>query len=61
MPIVKIELFKGRSREQKAALAKEITDAVTRVMGVKPESTHVIFYDIEKSDWAHAGTPADKT
>lgn len=61
MPIVKIELFKGRSRDQKATLAKEITDAITRVLGVKPESTHVIFQDVEKSDWAHAGTTADKT
>ena len=60
MPIVRVELFKGRSPEQKATLAKEITDAITRVMGVKPEATHVIFAEVEKSDWAHAGITADK-
>jgi 4-oxalocrotonate tautomerase len=60
MPIIKVELFKGRSPEQKALLAKEITETVTRVMNVKPESTHVIFYDVEKADWAHAGVTADK-
>jgi 4-oxalocrotonate tautomerase len=59
MPMVKIELFSGRTREQKAAAAKEVTEALTRSLGVKPESTQVIFVDVEKSDWATAGKLAD--
>jgi 4-oxalocrotonate tautomerase len=52
-------LFSGRTREQKAAAAKEVTEALTRSLGVKPESTQVIFVDVEKSDWATAGKLAD--
>lgn len=61
MPIVKIELFEGRTREQKAKAAKEITEAVGRTLGASPESTHVIFTDVSKSDWANAGKLADGT
>lgn len=59
MPMVKIELFKGRTREQKAAAAKEVTEALTRSLGVKPESTQIIFVDVEKADWATAGKLGD--
>ncbi len=55
MPIVRIELFEGRTHEQKAELAKAITDAVARIGKTTPEATQVIFVDIPKSDWATAG------
>ncbi|HWK43876.1 MAG TPA: tautomerase family protein [Stellaceae bacterium] len=61
MPIVKVELLAGRTREQKAAAAREITAAIERSLGVKPENTMVLFQDIEKSDWATAGKLADET
>jgi len=60
MPIVRIELFAGRTREQKAKAAKEVTEALTRTIGAKPESTDVIFVDVEKSDWASAGKLSDE-
>ncbi|HWL06270.1 MAG TPA: 2-hydroxymuconate tautomerase [Xanthobacteraceae bacterium] len=59
MPIVRIDLFKGRTREQKAKVAKEITDLIQRDLGVPPDQTLVIFNDIEKSDWAVAGKLSD--
>ncbi len=31
MPFVKIELFEGRSEEQKAELAREVTEVVSRI------------------------------
>jgi 4-oxalocrotonate tautomerase len=60
MPIVRVELFEGRTREQKAKAAKEITEVVARALGASPESTHVIFADVSKSDWANAGKLADE-
>lgn len=60
MPIVRIELYKGRTRDQKAQVAKEITEVLERVCGCKPSHTHIIFADIEKSDWADAGKLADE-
>ena len=55
MPTIRIELFEGRTAEQKAALAKEITEACVRVLGGSPGSVDILFYDIEKGDWATGG------
>ena len=55
MPIVRVEMFSGRSREQKAELAKAITDAVVRIAKTSPEATAVIFTDVDKENWADAG------
>jgi 4-oxalocrotonate tautomerase len=60
MPMVKIELFKGRTREQKAAAAREVTEALTRTIGSRPQDTEIIFVDIERSDWAVAGKLCDQ-
>ncbi len=56
MPIVTVQLFPGRTTEQKREMAKEITDAVVRIANTTPEATHVIFQDVSQSDWAEAGT-----
>ena len=60
MPMVKIELFPGRTREQKARAAREITDAIQRTLGAPPEATDIIFVEVAKSDWASAGKLADE-
>jgi 4-oxalocrotonate tautomerase len=60
MPIVRIELFSGRTREQKADTARGIADVLKRTMAVPPENTQVIFVDVEKSDWARGGELYDK-
>jgi 4-oxalocrotonate tautomerase len=55
MPVVKVEMFKGRSADQKRAFAKAITDAFVETCGGTPQSVTVIFADVDKSDWAVAG------
>lgn len=55
MPLIKVELLKGRSREQKRALARELTDAFVRTAGGKADSVWIIFRDVEKEDWAAGG------
>lgn len=55
MPTLRVELFEGRTPEQKAALAKELTDACVRVLGGKPDGVDVLFFDIKKQDWATGG------
>jgi 4-oxalocrotonate tautomerase len=51
MPMVKVELYKGRSLEQKTACAKAIVRAVQEHLGAPPEATQVMFVDVEKTDW----------
>ncbi len=55
MPIIHVEMFKGRTREQKRALARELTDGFVRACGGKPEAVTIIFEDVEKQDWAVSG------
>jgi len=62
MPIIRVEMYKGRSREQKRALARELTEAFVRTAGGKPEGVTVILRDVDREDWAVAGElMADKT
>lgn len=60
MPYVKIEMFTGRTREQKAALVRAVTDAFVAHAGSKPEDVQIVIQDVAKSDWATAGTLADE-
>ena len=46
MPFVKIELFEGRSEEQKAALAREVTEVVSRIAKAPKEAIHVFINDL---------------
>ncbi len=55
MPIIRVEMFKGRSREQKRSLVRELTETFVRVAGGKPESVTIILQDVDKEDWAAAG------
>jgi 4-oxalocrotonate tautomerase len=58
MPIVRVEMWPGRTTEQKAELARVITDAVANIAGAPSEATFVVFTDIPKENWAQAGVLA---
>lgn len=55
MPTLRVELFEGRTPQQKAALARELTDACVRVLGGNADSVDVLFFDIARQDWASGG------
>ena len=55
MPIVRVELWKGATKEVKAKLAKAITDDVATIANKKPQNIIVVFTDYEKENWAIAG------
>ena len=59
MAIVRIELYAGRTREQKAKAAKEIAEVMSRTLGTTVPGTEIIFVDVEKSNWASGGELAD--
>lgn len=62
MPFVRIDLFPGRTPEQKLACARDIIDAIQRHLNAPPEATQVVFNDVEKHDWLFGGKlpPAPK-
>jgi 4-oxalocrotonate tautomerase len=51
MPMVRIELYPGRTPEQKTACARAIMEVMKQHLNAAPEATQVIFVDVEKSDW----------
>ena len=55
MPIIRIEMFEGRSVEQKRACAEAVTQAWCATCGSTPAMVTVVFSDVAKSDWATAG------
>jgi 4-oxalocrotonate tautomerase len=55
MPTIRVELFEGRTTEQKRALAQALTEATVRTLGGSPDSVDILFYDIRREDWATAG------
>jgi 4-oxalocrotonate tautomerase len=56
MPSIRVELFAGRSVEQKRALAAALTEATVRTLGVSPDGVEVLFVDIARHDRATGGT-----
>ena len=58
MPMVRVELWPGRTKEQKAELARAITDAVVTIAKTTPEATQIVFQDVPKEDWAIGGVLA---
>ena len=55
MPIVRVEMWPGRTHEQKQKLAKAITAAMVEIGKTTPEATLIVFEDVDKSNWAQSG------
>jgi 4-oxalocrotonate tautomerase len=60
MPYVNIQITKGVTREQKAQLVKDVTDSLVRVLGKKPDHTHVVIQEINEEDWGFSGLLTDE-
>jgi 4-oxalocrotonate tautomerase len=60
MPIVRIEMWPGRTQAQKRELARAITDVVCNVAQTTPEATIVVFQDVAKENWAQGGRLASE-
>jgi 4-oxalocrotonate tautomerase len=56
MPYVNVRITKdGVTAAQKAQIVAEITQTLQRVLGKKPEHTHIIIDEIEPENWGFAG------
>lgn len=60
MPIITVDLFEGRSREQREAFAKVVTDAAAQILKAPVDHTWVVFNDHPKSHWAMGGKLCDR-
>lgn len=55
MPTIRVEMFEGRTPEQKREFVKALTEATVRTLGTKAEGVDVVLFEIKKTDWATGG------
>ena len=60
MPVVTVEMWEGRTVEQKKQLVEGITSAFVKI-GVPPEALHIIIKDNPKHNWASGGKLASES
>ena len=59
MPYINLQITAGASREQKAEIVRDFTATLQRVLGKKPEHTHIVIQEIAEADWGFAGLLTD--
>ncbi len=60
MPVVKIDMWEGRTKEQKEKLIKSVTKAIADTLGIPKEHITVIINDVPKTNWGLKGEQASK-
>jgi len=55
MPVVKIDLWEGRSLEEKDALIRDVTAAIEKSINVEAKDVIVILNEVHKNHWGVAG------
>lgn len=55
MPIVQVEMLKGRTLEQKRALVEKVTQAIVETANCPKEAVKIIIREMEFDDFAQAG------
>ncbi|NPV53255.1 MAG: 4-oxalocrotonate tautomerase [Firmicutes bacterium] len=55
MPIVQIELFEGRTTDQKRRLVERVTNAIVESVNCPPEAVTIILREMKPENYASAG------
>ena len=55
MPIIRVEMFSGRTTEQKRAMVEALTKAFVETAGGNPQSLQIIIDDVDKTNWGTGG------
>ncbi|CAN5508716.1 4-oxalocrotonate tautomerase family protein [soil metagenome] len=56
MPFVNVKITRdGVTTEQKAQIVAEITATLQRVLGKRPEHTHIVIDEVDPDNWGFAG------
>lgn len=56
MPLVRIDMFPGRSLEQKREITDAITRELVRIAKCRPESVMIMFNEVTRENWGRSGT-----
>ena len=55
MPLIQVQMFAGRTPQQKRDLVRALTDAFVETAGSTHDAEDVILTDVEQSDWGQGG------
>ncbi|AJK49085.1 hypothetical protein Bpla01_00280 [Burkholderia plantarii] len=55
MPTFHIDLFEGRTLEQKRRFVEAITRVTCETLDCPPSSVDIILHDVKRENWATAG------
>jgi len=55
MPTITIDLYKGRTLEQKRAMVKKVTEALVETIQCKAENVHISLREMTPEDVANGG------
>lgn len=55
MPTINVQLFEGRTVEQKRAFVKAVTEVTVATLGSSAESVDIIIEDVKRENWATGG------
>ena len=56
MPFVNVKITRdGVTAEQKSQIVSEITATLQRVLGKRPEQTHIVIDEVDPENWGYAG------
>ena len=57
MPLIKVQLYPGRTDEQKKDFAKIVTQSAVDILKTKPSHVIVVFDENPKNNWYQSGEP----
>jgi len=55
VPNITIQWYAGRTQQQKREIVAAITDAMVKIGKTTADQVHIVFQDVEKSDWGTSG------
>ncbi len=55
MPNITVEIFRGRTLDQRRRFVEGVTRCAVDAFGIKPEGVRITFFEIERSDLARGG------
>ena len=57
MPLIKVEMYPGRTQQQKEDFAKAITESAVEILKTKENHVIVVFDENPKENWYMSGKP----
>ena len=55
MPYVNVRVTPAITTGQSKRIVEEITDSLVRILGKKPEQTHIVIDEIDQERWGFGG------